>query len=59
MRKLRLELDDLRVATFEITAEIVEPRGTVEGHAVAPTYPPLCPRSLYPTCQFQCTIGCD
>lgn len=57
MKKLKLDLDDLRVATFDPAPEPGDPRGTVAAH-LAPTYP-LCPRSLEPTCQLHCSFHCD
>ena len=38
MRKLRLDVDDLAVTTFQ-TEEIDGHRGTVDGHAVTGTAP--------------------
>ncbi|HEX8696677.1 MAG TPA: hypothetical protein VF746_29940 [Longimicrobium sp.] len=58
MKKLKLEIDTLRVDSFAPAAAPEEPRGTVAGHAATTTCPtwPLtqCPWSAFPTCGIQC-----
>ena len=57
MKKLRLELDDLAVTSFD-TAAGDEGRGTVEAHA--PTRHTACPTcdTLCPTCETLCLPYC-
>lgn len=60
MKKLRLNLDELEVESFETEAEHAE-RGTVHGHA---QYSAYCPpgeslqASNCPTCQQTCVATC-
>lgn len=58
MKKLKLELDTLRVDSFAPAPEPEKPGGTVAGHAATPTCPthPLtqCPWSAFPTCGIWC-----
>jgi hypothetical protein len=56
MKKLKLQVDALRVETFAVAAEAAEARGTVQAReAQAPTMPvEYCFRSLFPTCGIQC-----
>ena len=58
MKKLSLDPEDLRVASFPVVLEIDRERGTVQAHAATTTCPtfPLfeCPRSAFPTCGIQC-----
>ena len=59
MTKLKLDVDELRVATFEPAADAAAPRGTVAAHEAAtttcPTWPLLqCPHSAFPTCGIYC-----
>ena len=61
MKKLKLDLDDLRVASFDTSPPAGEHAGTVAGHQATKlcvTDPAVCPFSLYRTCQFQCTLDC-
>lgn len=58
MKKLTLDLDDLRVSTFD-TAEARDARGTVAGYDVTQNCPPTgpeeeCPHSWYHTCEIYC-----
>ena len=59
MEKLRLELDDLVVTSFE-TAAAEDSRGTVEGQVLDPTRHTRCPTcdTLCPTCQTLCAPVC-
>jgi hypothetical protein len=52
VQKLRLELDELAVTSFE-TAEAEESRGTVEAQALDPTR-----RTACPTCRTLCLPYC-
>ena len=52
MEKLRLELDDLAVTSFE-TAQADGDRGTVEAQALDPTRHTRCP-----TCETLCLPFC-
>lgn len=59
MRKLKLSLEELRVATFAVAPQPAPERGTVAAHVAAtttcPTFPLFeCPRSAFPTCGIQC-----
>ncbi len=58
MKKLRLDPEELRVASFPLAAAPDPARGTVAAHAATTTCPtfPLfeCPRSAFPTCGIQC-----
>jgi hypothetical protein len=38
MRKIKLDLDKLQVATFDTTAPEVAAKGTVRGNELPPTY---------------------
>lgn len=53
MRKLKLELEELRVESFE-TAEAAAERGTVRGHAITD----LCSRADGFTCFESCGGTC-
>ena len=57
MKKLRLEIDELRVESFDAGAE-TEARGTVEGHFLPCTHPQVCPRTenWYCTGVCNCTV---
>lgn len=62
MRKMRLELDGLRVESF-LTAATEQARGTVQAHGDGQTVPPVCP---YMTEASSCShpwpsdcFGCD
>ena len=53
MKKLSLNVDNLRVESFD-TSKLVDERGTVAAHALAPSYPdPVW------TCAYHCTWVCD
>jgi hypothetical protein len=56
MKKLKLQVDDLRVETFAVAAPDAEERGTVRAHEPAAATLPIqeCFRSLFPTCGIQC-----
>ncbi|HST60712.1 MAG TPA: hypothetical protein VLK84_18575 [Longimicrobium sp.] len=56
MKKLKLQIDELRVETFAVAAQTAETRGTVQAHdAAAPTMPvQYCFFSLFPTCGIYC-----
>ena len=53
MEKLRLELDDLAVTSFNTASETDERRGTVEAQALDPTRHTGCP-----TCRTLCLPYC-
>lgn len=59
MRKLRLQLDDLAVTSFE-TADADEARGTVDAQAFDPTRRTRCPTcdTLCQTCETLCLPFC-
>lgn len=56
MKKLKLQMDDLRVETFAVAAHSAEKHGTVRAHeAEAPTMPVEdCFFSLFATCGIYC-----
>ncbi len=59
MKKLKLDPEELCVASFPVAPSIDVARGTVAAHAAAtttcPTFPLFeCPRSAFPTCGIQC-----
>jgi hypothetical protein len=63
MRKLKLQVEDLEVATFR-TTEVPEERGTVVGHKTAPPSMNTCPG--YNTCdaptyhgEYTCAYTCN
>ena len=70
MRKLRLELDELRIESFATEANSLQ-RGTVQGrhtdacetdYYVTPccTYPTVCSNCTDDTCdQYTCCASCD
>jgi hypothetical protein len=47
MRKLTLEVEALAVESFQTVAEPVEPRGTVEAHAITGSYTTCQTRRTY------------
>ena len=53
MEKLKLELDDLAVTSFDTASETDERRGTVEAQALDPTRHTGCP-----TCRTLCLPYC-
>ena len=53
MQKLRLELDDLTVTSFDTAEETEEQRGTIEAQELAPTR-----RTRCPTCETLCLPFC-
>jgi len=59
MKKLRLELDDLQVTSFETAAEDAG-RGTVEARELDPTRRTACPTcdTLCATCPTLCLPYC-
>lgn len=56
MKKLKLQVDELRVETFAVAAQAPEERGTVRAHEPQVATLPLevCFRSLFPTCGIYC-----
>jgi hypothetical protein len=56
MKKLKLQIDELRVETFAVAAQAAKERGTIQAHgAEAPTMPlDVCFRSVFPTCGIYC-----
>ncbi|HEU0301843.1 MAG TPA: hypothetical protein VFR37_20480 [Longimicrobium sp.] len=61
--KLKLELDDLRVDTFDTAADEGSERGTVHGHDTRPgvqcaTGPNTCYYSCEETCPLSCNPSC-
>jgi hypothetical protein len=61
--KLKLELDDVRVDTFETAADDGGERGTVRGHDTQPggqcaTGHPTCHASCEETCPLSCNPSC-
>lgn len=59
MKKLKLQMDELRVETFAVAAVaavVAEERGTVRAHEPAAATLPVqdCFRSLFPTCGIYC-----
>jgi hypothetical protein len=60
VKKLRLQLDDLAVASFDTACEVEERRGTVEAQALDPTRRTACPTcdTLCPTCVTLCLPYC-
>lgn len=61
--KLKLELDDLRVDTFETAPDDGGERGTVHGHDTQPgqqcaTGQPTCYGSCEETCPLSCNPSC-
>ncbi|HEX8695484.1 MAG TPA: pinensin family lanthipeptide [Longimicrobium sp.] len=61
--KLKLELDDLRVETFETAADSDGERGTVHGNESRPGMPcataaPTCYYSCEETCPLSCNPSC-
>jgi hypothetical protein len=67
MKKLMLELDELRVESFETSFEQPDRRGTVHGHysqngtcpySCGGSCDATCPDSCAFTCQGSCPISC-
>jgi modification target Cys-rich repeat protein len=68
MKKLRLELDQLRVDTFSTTAAATDSAGTVRGHdrpsydepcePIPPDYTDNCPPYTSVTCGVSCNGTC-
>ena len=60
MEKLKLELDELAVTSFDTAAETEEGRGTVEAQALAPTRRTQCATcdTLCATCETLCLPYC-
>lgn len=56
MKKLKLQVDELRVETFAVAAQAAGERGTVRAHEPAAATLPVqdCFRSLFPTCGIYC-----
>ena len=67
MRKLKLDLDDLEVTTFDASADAKTKLGTVEAHVTAPVATgdggytcdgsPTCYQTCANTCQGTCLGG--
>ena len=53
MKKLRLQLDELAVTSFDTASDADESRGTVEAQALDPTR-----RTACPTCATLCLPYC-
>ena len=56
-KKLRLELDDIRVDSFELATE--QGRGTVRGHVCAVCCCDPCCCTCCNTCQATCAASCQ
>ncbi|HYH83007.1 MAG TPA: hypothetical protein VEX86_24645 [Longimicrobium sp.] len=57
MRKIRLELDTLRVESFTASDEASAVRGTVDAHAPTRNCPPATGMTFCET-NCECTFGC-